>query len=653
MNNRQKEILYALLTEESRLWLVQDLADLAGCSEKTIRSDLKVIEEYMNRNSGASLVRKPGLGIYLEIEEADRTELFHDLYAEDVRSLHESDEERVLRLAYQLLMDTRPVAIQELAAEYFVNKTIIRKDLDKIEEWLQRFDLSLISKQRVGLVVGGSEKNKRMALARLDQLIDSPELTGQMVRKQFEPHEVSAVYHELRALQKRHSLPFTDEAFESLILHVLLMIKRTKLKQPISLPEQEIELLREKVEFAWAEELLRGLRPVFAVAFPREEAAYLALHLLGGKLHYREENGGGREGTLMDRDSHLPGLVNQLIHRMSERSGVQFSEDDVLMNGLKVHLYATLNRLRYGLPVANPMLAEIKRMYPYMFDRVILALGELGEMLPVPIPEEEAAYLALHFQASIERLHQDRAHPKKVIIVCHMGIGMSQLLRSKIERKFPLVQVKASMAKAEVQDYLTDHEVDLVISTVHLPELKIPHVLVSPLLETRDERRLEQEIRQLDEPGVREESAFLKYTTPFLIFLQQEAKTPEQIITKLAQVLTDKGYVEAGYSLSALAREKMSATTIGGGIAIPHGSPELIRQSALAIATLEHPLAWGSEKVQLVFMLAVQNEEREEVRQLFRELSLISERPAHVSVLSKETDVMKFLSRLKGESDSE
>ncbi|MNS31095.1 putative licABCH operon regulator [compost metagenome] len=652
MNNRQREILRMLLTEEDRLWLVQDLADQVGCSEKTIRSDLKVIEEYVDKNSGASLVRKPGLGIYLEIDEADQTELFHNLYAEEIRPRHKSGEERVLHLAYRLLMDTRPIAIQELAAEYFVNKTIIRKDLDKIEEWLQRFDLSLISKQRVGLMVGGSEKNKRMALARLDQLIDSQELTGQMLRKQFEAHEVSAVYHELRSLQKRHSLPFTDEAFESLILHIVLMIKRTKLKQPISLPEQEIELLQEKAEFAWAEEFLRCLRPVFAVAFPREEVAYLALHLLGGKFHYREENGEGKEETtLMDRDSDLPGLVNQLIHRMSERSKIQFAKDEVLMNGLKVHLYATLNRLRYGLPVSNPMLAEIKKMYPYMFDRVILALGELSEMLQVSIPEEEAAYLTLHFQASVERLHQDRANPKKVIIVCHMGIGMSQLLRSKIERKFPSVQVKASMAKAEVMDYLKSHEVDLVISTADLPELKIPHILVSPLLEARDERRLEQEIRGLDEPGSRQESAFLKYTTPFLVFLQQEAKRPEQIITKLAQVLTDKGYVEAGYSLSALAREKMSATTIGGGIAIPHGSPQLIRQSAIAIATLKQPITWGTEKVQLIFMLAVQNDEREEVRQLFRELSLISERPAYVNALSKETDVMKFLSNLKGELD--
>ncbi|MDI5789005.1 PTS sugar transporter subunit IIA [Bacillus licheniformis] len=43
-------------------------------------------------------------------------------------------------------------------------------------------------------------------------------------------------------------------------------------------------------------------------------------------------------------------------------------------------------------------------------------------------------------------------------------------------------------------------------------------------------------------------------------------------------------------------REKMSATNIGAGIAIPHANAKLIKQSAIAIATLKEPLDWGSEK---------------------------------------------------------
>ncbi len=650
MNNRQKEIFRNLLMEPNRLWLVQDLADQTECSEKTIRNDLKVIEEYIVQHTSGHLVKRPGLGVYLEIGEADRADLFHRLYSNQSTTKDESDEERVLHLAYRLLMNAKPVTLQNLAAPFYVNKAIIRRDMEKIEDWLRSFDLSLMTKQRVGFMIEGSEKNKRMALARLNQLINRPELTGQMMRNQFEPHEIATVSNELKALQKQHQLRFTDETFESLMLHILLMVKRTKLGQPISLSDQDMAFLENKAEFAWAIDFLRQLQKLFAVPFSKEETAYLTLHLLGGKFRYTQEDGGARRSDLADSHPLLPQLIEQLIRRMSELNMIPFSKDQVLLNGLKVHLYTTMNRLHYGLAVSNPMLAEIKKMYPYMFDRVIMALEEVGGALHLYFPEEEAAYLTLHFQASVERLHQNESHPQKVIIVCHMGVGMSQLLLAKVERRFPSVHVEATMSRAEVQDYLAAHEVDLVITTVDLPELKSPHILVSPLLEASDERKLEQAIRRIDEPDSRtaEESVFLKYTTPFLVFPQQEVRRPEQLIAKFAQMLEDKGYVEAGYTESVLDREKMSATTIGAGIAIPHGSSERVKQSCIVIVTLKQPIPWGTEKVELVFLLAIKHDELKEMRQLFRELSLISEQPALVSALTMETDVMRLLSMLKG-----
>lgn len=59
MNNRQKEIFRNLLMEPNRLWLVQDLADQTECSEKTIRNDLKVIDEYIVKHSSGNLVKRP------------------------------------------------------------------------------------------------------------------------------------------------------------------------------------------------------------------------------------------------------------------------------------------------------------------------------------------------------------------------------------------------------------------------------------------------------------------------------------------------------------------------------------------------------------------------------------------------------------------
>jgi len=649
MNTRQKEILYLLLSEPDKYSLVQDFADRVNCSEKTIRNDLKIIEDYLDDYSDAHLTRKPGLGVYLDIEEHEKVRLCNELHTVKEEPKYQSDEERILQIAYDLLMNVQPVTAKEFADQYFLNRSTIKKDLNKIEKWLRRFSLALVSKQRIGLIIEGTEKNKRKALTRILDLINNPSITNQFIKKQFLYHEVEFIASELKVLQKRHSLYFTDDTLESLLLHTLMMIRRTKLKQSISISKREITVLQKKKEYKWTYEFLKKLEKFFVIHFSEEEVVYLTLHILGGKVRYPKNDASWDLDIIDEENSVLFKILCHLIYRVSELNALDFNKDQILKNGLKIHLYTTLNRINYDLSVSNPMLNDIKKMYPHMFDIVIDVLGEINQLFDLFIPEEEAAYLTLHFQASIERLDSNRQKQKNVIIVCHMGIGMSQLLRTKIERKFHQIYVMDCISKDDLDDYLTKHQdVELVISTTSISGVKIPHLIVSPLLEYTEEKKLEDFIKQFDEPVRQEKTAFsmLDYTTPFLVSLQDDVEHRYMIIEKLAKVLYEKGYVEKEYAVHAIMREKMSATTIGAGIAIPHANSKFIKQSAIAIATLKEPLDWGTEKVTLVFMLAVKNEEQKMTKQLFQELSFISEQPSFIQKLTTETNVMKFLSYL-------
>lgn len=645
MNTRQKDILYLLLSEPDDYLVVQDFADRVKCSEKTIRNDLKTIEGYLHGHSPAQLIRKPGLGVYLNIEEHERARLTQQLGTEHFGSKHQSDEERILQIAYQLLMNPKHVSAKEIAAQHFLNKSSIKRDLHEIEEWLKRFDLKLVSKQRLGLKIEGNERNKRKALARISDLIDNPEFTSQFIKSKFLSHEVKFVSNEFKTLQKHRSIYFTDETFENLLLHTLLMIRRIKKKQPISISPTEMAAVEKKIEYQWAIACLKRLEAVFAIRFPREEAVYLTLHILGGKVRFRSQ---GEEKKVLENPL-LPMVVRHLIDRVSELKMLDFHSDQDLINGLNIHLNTVLNRLNYDLSVSNPMLNDIKKMYPYLFHMIIDVLEDINQTFALSIPEEEAAYLTLHFQAAVERLHHSSEKRKKAIIVCHMGIGMSQLLRTKIERKFHQIAVKACIAKADLADYTTKHgDIDLVISTIALEHVPIPHIVVSPLLEPSDEKKLSAFMDQVDESRRQTQKTFkmLNNTTPFLVFLQQESVHRYKLIEQMAMVLYEKGYVEKEYAIHAVMREKMSATNIGAGIAIPHANSKFIKQSAIAIATLKEPLDWGAEKVSLVFMLAVKHEDQNMTKQLFHELSYLSEQPAFIHKLRKETNVMRFLSYL-------
>jgi activator of the mannose operon, transcriptional antiterminator len=643
MNERQQEIIRILLSQSNQFLLVKDLTDELNCSEKTVRNDLKVIESYTEDYASAVLIRKPGLGICIEIDEDDKSRLYKDLQAIGSKGNTFEDEERLVRIAYHLLMSLKSVTVQDLMTSYYVGKSVIRKDIEQIEIWLSRFDLLLESKQKVGMTLEGTEKNKRLALSRLSELVRSEEISA-FLKKQFPPYEVNSVVSGLRELQKNHSLAFTDDSFDRIVIHTLMMVKRTKLHQFIALSDAEISFVKKQKEYSWTGELLGTLERFFSIRFPEEERAYLTLHFLGGKFLHRDRD--DLEGT----DELLSMMTNELVRSLSESNGVEFKDDAELLNGLHVHLYSTLNRLKHGLPVSNVMLQEIKNMYPYMFDQTLFALEGINQTLPVEIPEEEAAYLTLHFQASLERLKNQHLAVKKVVVVCHMGIGMSQLLRTKIERKFHTLQVIDCIAHSELQTFVKKHEIDFIISTVPLERVKIPHIVVSPLLEKGEENRLEQWVKQLDRPEEASgESVLLSYTNPFLVFLHLDETNKYDIIKKLSNDLYKKGYVEKEYMESSMIRERMAATTVGAGIAIPHGNPGFIRQSVMAVATLKEPVEWGEEKVSLVFMLAVKNDKQEKVKQLFREISQLSENPGQVQSLLKETDRMQFLSSLQGE----
>ncbi|MFY0165220.1 BglG family transcription antiterminator [Bacillus anthracis] len=648
MNKRQQEILQFLLSESNEYLLVQELADRIGCSEKTIRNDFKVIEEYVEKHSDALLIRRPGLGVCLEITDYDKSSLFNKLYAVKQDIGYASDAERLLQIAYSLLMNVKPVTVQELAEQYFINRATIKKDLDRIETWLEELGLDLVVKQRIGLTVESDERSKRKALAKLSDLIHNRELMDEFIKKQFLYHEIEFVMTELKALQKRYATFFTDDTLENLLLHTLIMIRRMKLKQPISMSKGDLNIVRETKEYGWTLDFLTRLEFVFTVHFTEEEIAYLAIHILGGKFRYQDE---WERNKLNVNNPVLSQVVSHLIGRMSKLNEIDFGEDPFLLKGLQMHLYTTLNRLQYNLSVSNPMLHEIKRMYPYMFDMLIHELDDINQSLSLQIPEEEAAYLTLHFQAAMERL-SDKKVSKNVIIVCHMGIGMSQLLRTKIERKFRPVHVLDCIAKSDLEEYLMKNKnVELIISTIDLPQLNIPHFVVSPLLERSEESKLEEFIKKLDEipSNGNKDFVLLDYTTPFLVFLQQEVEHRYELIERLARSLYEKGYVEKEYIENAIARDRMSATTIGAGVAIPHGSPKLIKESVIAVATLREPLDWGVEKVSLVFMLAVKSDGKEVTKQLFHELSFISEQPVFVQKLIKEKNIMKFLSYLKYE----
>ena len=59
------------------------------------------------------------------------------------------------------------------------------------------------------------------------------------------------------------------------------------------------------------------------------------------------------------------------------------------------------------------------------------------------------------------------------------------------------------------------------------------------------------------------------------------------------------------------AREVPFPTVVGSGFAIPHAQTDYIHDSAISVATLKQPIAWGGVMVDTLFMLTISNSEQD------------------------------------------
>jgi activator of the mannose operon (transcriptional antiterminator) len=648
MEERKKRLLLSLL-EATKFVTTEQFADELGVSEKTIRTDLKWLDQWLKPFESVRLIRQPGMGILIEAPHHKRQEILKAL------SKHEGSHSqpnpfdphtRKTLILKTLLESDRYVTTGQLADQFYVSKATISHDLDDVEKYLTPFCLQLIRKPNCGLKVEGDERGRRTALAKLAD--EKPQGLSPGQRNDYDETLITDV---IRILERSLDFPFTDEAVSRLAAHLAIAVKRIKTGKIVRLSDEELQDLKQRNEYQLAVRLAEAIEKKLAIHIPQAEIGYIALHLLGAKIHYTASEGSeSLEHTLAKLDPETLGIANKLISKVEELVQLPLSADQELWVGLAIHMHAALHRIRHRLRLTNPILDEIKRTYRYMFETLVFSVNSIADEFGETIPEDEIGYLALHFQAALERFKgkQKQSEIMKALLVCTTGVGTSQLLAAKIKRFFPDLHLLDTVSSQGLKKAVAEHRPDLLISTVPLKNPLVPTVCVTPLFTEQDRAILETELKRFADQESDQRCCPILRTLlkPELIRLDVDARDPNQVIKLLADELQKQGYVRQGYAESALAREQLSSTYIGGGVSIPHGLTDYIQKSAVAVARLKHPIHWTGNHVFLIFMPAVKWSEKEKAERMFVELAELVENPPLLNRLRKADSITQFLGEL-------
>jgi len=176
---------------------------------------------------------------------------------------------------------------------------------------------------------------------------------------------------------------------------------------------------------------------------------------------------------------------------------------------------------------------------------------------------------------------------------------------------------------------------DFIFTTVPLEhDLSIPTITISPFLDEKDRDLIN---KALNIHGIDDKAAGLrweaeKFFKEELFYKNLAFQNEFQVIDFMANELYDRGYVPQNYPELVFEREKISPTSFGNLVAIPHPIVMNAYETVISAAVLDKPILWGNHKVQLVLM--------------FAHIVEVIDDPKKVKSLTESRDFFDFKSRL-------
>ncbi|WP_420769065.1 BglG family transcription antiterminator [Parageobacillus thermoglucosidasius] len=651
LNNRLKEIIKELVSNDEPV-TSDYLSKMVGVTPRTIRNDIRALNLELKK-IGVKIEAIRGVGYFIspKLDHKDK-ELIEELFQlNEQQGSHVpiSPEERAIYILKSIIMADDYITIEQLANQLFVSKSTVDNDLKQVEELLNKYEVTLVKKPNFGIKVIGDEMKIRFCLSNC--LSNMKNEQSQQEIGFDNPTILNGIDIDLiKSITRKQIeyLPFklAELSFNNLIIHITIAIQRIKKGKYIEFDSFELSRIKEQQEYNIAQNIVQLLEEAFSIKIPKQEIAYIAIHLLGAKQFQDRK-------LLQDDFIKLIGetnfqLVKDILSEINRVYRINLNHDNELIYGLGLHLRSAMNRMRYKMNLRNPMLNEIKNNFPFSFELAIVASEVIQRKYAITINEDEIGYIAIHLAASIERIKNvKRRKVKRVAVVCASGMGTAKLLAASIESKFPGLEIVGTYPSFSIKEIEND-DVDLILSTVPIKEERTTPILhIHSLLTDKDVEKVNEYISR---KHLNDEKSFKKLQNLFseeLFFPEIDKKDPIDIIKSMTYILNIKGYVDDSFLDSVLEREEISPTSIGNLVAIPHPVKPNALSSCIAIGIMKKPVKWGKHHVQLVLLLALNEKDKDKYSDLFNQLWLLVQDKKLVADLCKSSDFAQFIKRLE------
>ena len=332
-------------------------------------------------------------------------------------------------------------------------------------------------------------------------------------------------------------------------------------------------------------------------------------------------------------------------------------------------------RFQYGIQVGNPMLEDIEREYPELFEITKIVSHYLEQQIGFPISDGEVAYLTLHFGAHLKKDKEPNTKVR-VLIVCSNGISAGNMIKHELLKMLSNIEIVGVISSKEAVN--VQNICDVVITTIKMKCL-VPVIVVHPILTDFDRKlilnhsifsnscnnldleelfhQIEKYIPDENHDAVLQEMitffdknhsqmvpmldkkkpGLLNLLTPANVIIEKDVYTWEKTIRKVGQPLIDEDIIHSGYISDIIGQLRFYGPYmfITSDVVLAHTKPEdNVNDLGIAMGIFKTPVTFSDfYKAKIIIVMAVKDQEKH--LKLLKDLMTIFSNDENAEILTQ------------------
>ena len=491
-NKRRSYIIRRLISNNGE-YPVKDISRECGVTERTIRYDLEEIN---------SLLTKKHISIHIIIQSGNiviKSNIYNRFDA--IKRIKEMDldfceyipsaNERRYIILLELFFASDFITVDYLSEKMCISSSTIKNDLGEVRQWLIKAGINPQFVPSKGLYMEGEERLIRNAALKifrnalaLEQYIglikkDTYGFTrnyiGIMFDHIFEDERIKRLRYCIDSLQQKFDIIFSDYIYADLTIFLGILLRRVQLGYHISISREDATEISRTDIHKKVEALSKLIFKYLDISLGDDEIIYISQYVLSSDT--------GIPPTIYNYPYLLEDYVyiTDMITEVSGYCNIDLTRNSNLYNALSSYGLALYYRQRYRIEAYNPYIDEIKENYPGLFEIVKSSMKSFKPDMEYTLTEAEIGFVTLYFASALE----EPQNKLKVLVLCEVGFPIGNLLATRLKLMFN-VDVVAIEYISQAEKALSEHEVDLIITTSSFTPRNMPYAVVSPLLTEED-----------------------------------------------------------------------------------------------------------------------------------------------------------------------